>query len=425
MTMTMILALIVLLIMIVLIMTEALPFGAPPLVACVCIVLFGLGDIPYAFAGFTDKTVWMLAFFMVILAAAQQTTMMEKIQAAMTKLVEKGGFKSYIAMLVIVTGGASVIGMGPTGYYVLILGLLAALPYNEKLPGSKLVMPLGFAANHPLFPVNVALQFGLIIPLLTSANVSTEGVDTFKVGIVFFVLVLAYIAWAIIGFRFLPNHPIAELATGESDKGKPVKLSSGKEKITVVCFLVAVVSMMLMGVIKDYAYIIPGVCAMILLLTKVLDFKQFRENMFAPVICMTAGVIPVANVLTDSGLANFIGDHVANIIGAGMPPFLIVLIFSLLTAAVATITGANIGSVYIFAPLAITTCLSLGYSPVAVTVAIAMSAWCGQFLPIDGLPSMIFGMGKYTMGEFLIYSIPMYLIRVVTLSVAACIVFPM
>lgn len=52
------------------------------------------------------------------------------------------------------------------------------------------------------------------------------------------------------------------------------------------------------------------------------------------------------------------------------------------------------------------------------------SAWGGGFLPIDGLPAMILGMGKYKMSQFFKFAIPMYLFQIVGLAVGAVIMFP-
>ena len=232
MTTAMILALVVLVAMILMIMFDVLPFGVPPLACCVLIVIFGSvfggampelekpWDISYAFAGFTNNTVWMLAFFMVILAAIQKTQMINKVKDAMTKLVEIGGFKSYVALLIVVMLGASILGMGSTAFYVLIFSLVVTMPYNDKLPGSKLMLPLGIASNHPLIPINVALQYGVAVSILASAGLG-ESISMMQFAIVTFFLSVGFFVWAVIGYRFLPSHPVAE-PTVENAARSPV-----------------------------------------------------------------------------------------------------------------------------------------------------------------------------------------------------------
>ncbi len=40
-------------------------------------------------------------------------------------------------------------------------------------------------------------------------------------------------------------------------------------------------------------------------------------------------------------------------------------------------------------------------------------------MPIDGMPAMILGMGKYKLPEFWVFSVPMYLIRILALCAGA------
>lgn len=439
MTLAMILSLVVLVAMILMILFDVLPFGIPPLACCVLIVIFGSvfggampeleqpWDISYAFAGFTNNTVWMLAFFMVILAAMQKTQMISRVKDVMAKLVEVGGFKSYVALLIVVMLGASILGMGSTAFYVLIFSLVVTMPYSDKLPGSKLMLPLGIASNHPLIPINVALQYGVAVSILASAGLQ-QSIPMVQFAIVTFFLSLGFFVWAVIGYKFLPSHPVAE-PTIENEEAlfeeDGPTMSTWKEGVTIVAFIVSIVAMMLVETLGQLSYVIPGVAAVVMLLIKVLDFNEFRDNLFSPIILMTAGVIPVANCLADSGLSTLVGNAVASAIGTGVPPFVLLLIFTVLCSTFACFTGSQVGIAMIFAPLAIAVCQGLGYNPMAAAVAVVLSAWAGHYMPIDGLPAMAYGMGNYTMAEFWKYTIPQYVVRLLFLCAGAMIVFPM
>ncbi len=341
MTFEMILALSILILMIVLIMTDKMAFGAPPLLACMLLVITGLSTVQEAFAGFVNSSVIMVAGFMVVLAAVEKTSLLGKVKSAMETLVDKGGYKSYVLLLVIVMIGASLAGTGSTGYYVLILSLVSTIPYSEKLPTSKLMMPLGFATNHPLVPFNVALHFGIIKSVLEAAGDKTN-VSMVKVSIVSLILSLGFLVWSLVAYKLLPDHTIAEasIEAKEMKNAKEEQLPAWKEWCTVIAFF-------------------------------------------------------------------------------------IVFVFALLTSTCATFTGSNMGSVYIFAPIAISACMSLGLNPVAAAVAVVISGWNGGYMPIDGMPAMILGMGNYKMSEFWKFSVPMYIIRILALSLGAILVFPM
>ena len=313
MTMEMILALGILVLMIVLIMEDKMPFGAPPLLACLLLVVSGLSTVQQAFAGFVNPSVVMIAGFMVVMAALQKTRLISNVKSAMVSLVNKGSYRSYGLLLVIVMLGASLAGTGATGYYVLILSLVSTIPYSKKLPTSKLMMPLGFATNHPLLPINLALLFGVTATVLETAG-------------------------------FLPDHPIADASE---------------------------------------------------------------------------------DALAGTGFTAMVGDAVAGVLGSGVSPFVFIVAFALLTSTCATFTGSNMGSVYIFAPIAIAACTSLGLNPTAAAIAVVISGWNGGYMPIDGMPAMILGMGKYKLPEFWVFSVPMYLIRILALCAGAVFIFPM
>ena len=172
MTLPMIIALAVTVLMIILIMVDKLPFGAPPLLALLLLVVFGVTDIKTAFGGFANPTIVMLASFMAIIAALQKTSFIVKFKQTMFNMASKGGFKAYVLLILIVMLGCSLFGTGSTAYYVLVIGLLSTLPYSKQLPPSKVLMPAGFAANHPLLPFNTALQYGIVIAVLQSAGVA-------------------------------------------------------------------------------------------------------------------------------------------------------------------------------------------------------------------------------------------------------------
>lgn len=427
MTIQMMIALAITVVMIVLVMIERIPFGAAPLFACLLLVIFGITDIKGAFAGFSNSTIIMLAEFMAIIAALEKTNFIVFFKKAMFSMANKGGLKSYILIILVVMLGCSLFGTGSTAYYVLTLGLLSTLPYSEKLPPSKVIITAGFATNHPLIPFNTALQYGIVIAVLNSAGIMTE-VPVFKFAIVNLFLSMGFLVNCIIQYKFLPDHPTSEdckdvdvVNTNENAS----QLPRWKELTTYGVFIFAVIGMLLQSRIGDAGYAMAGLSVAVILLIGVLDFKEIRNAISAPIILMSAGVIGVADALGSTGLTNLVGTSVAGMLGDNVNPFVMILVFCILTSLLATLTGSTIGTVYVFTPLAIATCRSLGLDPTAAACAIVMAGWCGHFLPIDGMPAMILGTGKYTAAQFWKFTIPQYFIRLIFVTVGATLMFPM
>lgn len=422
----MIIAIIITVFMIFLIMTEKLPFGAPPLLACLLMVLFGIVDIKTAFGGFSNPTIVMLASFMAIIVALQKTSFIETFKKAMFNMAGRGGFKAYVLLVIIVMLGTSLFGTGSTAYYVLTLGILSTIPFNEKLPGSKIIMSAGFAANHPLIPVNVALQYGIVVAVLEAAGAAVGKISLVRFSIVNLVLSLAFLAWTILAYKRLPSHAIDTVEEKEDAQSARVStLPKWKETLTYFAFAFAVVGMILQSRIGDAGYVMPGLSVALLLAINVMDFKEIRDAICSPIILMSAGVIGIADALGSTGLTALVGETVANMLGSNINPFVLVFAFCILTSVLATLTGSTLGTVYVFAPLAISTCISLGLNPTAAAAAIVISGWNGHFLPIDGMPAMIMGLGKYKLIDFWKFTVPMYFIRLLALTAGALLMFPM
>lgn len=426
MTTQMIIALAITAFMVVLIMMDKLPFGAPPLLACLLLVIFGIADIKAAFGGFSNATIVMLAEFMAIIAALQKTSFIAAFKRTMFNIANKGGLKAYLLMILIVMLGCSLFGTGSTAYYVMVIGLLSTLPYSKKLPPSKVVMTAGFAANHPLIPFNTALQYGIVLAVLNSAGVMAQ-VSVAKFAVVNFFLSVGFLLNCFIQYKFLPDHPISAASedAAKVQEAAAVSLPKWKENVTYIVFVIAVIGMLLQSMIGDAGYAIAGLSVAIILVTGVMDFKEIRDSISAPIILMSAGVIGVADALGSTGLTDLVGSTVANMLGTNVNPFVMIFVFCILTSVLATLTGSTIGTVYVFAPLAIATCTSLGLDPTAAACAIVISGWCGHFLPIDGMPAMVMGVGNYSSKEFCKFTIPQYFIRLLFLTAGALIVFPM
>lgn len=426
MTVQMMIALAIVILMIVMIMSDKFSFGAPALVACCLLVVTGVSSIESAFAGFTDSSVIMVAGFMAVLAAVQKTSLMGSIRNVMSVLATKGGYKSYVLVIIVVMLGTSLIGGGNTGYYMMVLSVLSAIPYNKKLPNSKLLMPGAFATGRALIPVSVAFFMGLSSSLLEGTGHEGEITLVKFAGMSFF-MSLFFLVWCLAAYKLLPDHDVAEGSNAPAEAASAPKheaMPKWKEYCTYVGFAASVVGMLFTSTFGEAAYILPSLVAAFLCLIGVYDFKELRANVFSPLILMMASVIGVANALAETGFTAMVGEAVANAMGGSVNYFVLVLVFCLLTSACATLTGASIGSLFVFAPIAIATCTSLGINPAGVAAAMTASAWGGGFLPIDGLPAMILGMGKYKLSDFFKFAVPMYLIQILGLAVGAVLMFP-
>lgn len=425
MTIQMVITLGIVVLMIGMILSDKFSFSAPPLVACCLLVLTGMTTIDRAFSGFIDSNVIMVAGFMAVMAGLQKTSLMVKIKSLLSNLAARGGFSAYLLLLLVVMLGASLLS-GVTAYYMLILTIVSAIPYNKNLPNSKLLMPLGFASGRALIPVSVAFFMGIASSLLESAGCDST-IPMSQFSLMIFIMSMGFLIWSVIAYRLLPDYDITqgnEVKAQKIAENAAPALPKWKEICTYAAFITSIIAMFMLDTFGQPGYIYPCLAAAFLCLIGVYDYKELRSNLFSPLILMMASVIGVAAALADTGFTAMVGDMVANAMGNSVSPFILILVFCLLTSACSTLTGASVGSVFIFAPIGIATCVSLGLNPTALAAAVTASAWGGGFLPIDGLPAMILGMGKYKLSRFLLYAVPMYLIQISALALGAVIAFP-
>ncbi len=57
--------------------------------------------------------------------------------------------------------------------------------------------------------------------------------------------------------------------------------------------------------------------------------------------------------------------------------------------------------------------MKLGYSAVPLVLACVKAGWINWFLPIDGMPALAMGVGKYKLTEFWKYVLPLWLLQMV------------
>ena len=269
------------------------------------------------------------------------------------------------------------------------------------------------------------VQLLQLLCALQSAGVAAN-VNLVKFSLVNLCLSIGFLVWCILAYKIMPDHPIAEAKEEALHAGEQkVALTKNQELITYFSFVLAVVGMILQSKIGDAGYAITGLAVGVILISGVMDFNEIRNSISAPIILMSAGVIGIADALGNTGLTRLVGETVAKMLGTNVNPFVLIFAFCILTSLLATLTGSTIGTVYVFAPMAIATCVNLGLDPTAAAAAIVVSGWCGHFLPIDGMPAMIMGAGDYKITEFWKFTIPQYFIRLLALTVGAALIFPM
>ena len=418
----MIITLAIVVLMVAVIISDKLPFGAPALIACALLVVTQQADVATAFSGFANNNVIMIMGFMVCTAALQKTTAIHKIKGLLNRVAKKGGIGGFILLLfTIMVVGNFITG---TAFYVLIISIIATIPYNKELPTSRILLPAAFCSSGWL-PNGAAMMIGIIASL-----VETTGHDG-SISVAMYCLVnvawsAVYLVYSVIMHRFLPDRDISEstaAAAKEEDKFE-LTITKTQEKIIYVGYVVLLIGLVFLTTLPgEIGYGLPLVIAGVYLACGAISFKEMLNNMFSPVLIMMASVIGVAAAMNNSGLSTYLGNLVGGLMGENLSLFVLVLVFGFMTSICATFTGASFGSLFIFAPIGIALSVSYGYSPIPVAYACVTAAWINWFMPIDGLPALAMGTGKYKLTEFWTFILPLWVLKMLFTCGAACLLF--
>ncbi len=412
----MIITLAIVVLMVAVIISDKLPFGAPALIACALLVVTNQADIATAFSGFTDKNVIMIMGFMATMAALNKTTFIHKMEEFLGKVAKTGGLKGFILLLIAIMAVSNFI--GGTAYYILVISLIATIPYNKELPTSRILLPAAMASGAGgWLPNGVAMFAGIIASLCEGQGFSGATVDMGKFILVNICWSVIFLVYAIFAHKLLPDRDISDSVAENKDelaqKKEFVKtLSDTQEKVVYAGYIVLILAMIFLSKFPgEIGYGIPLVIAGVFLACGIINFKEMLNNMFSPVLIMMASVIGVAAAMANCGLSAFIGNGIAGILGANPSLFVLVLVFAVLTSIMATFTGASFGSLFIFAPIGIALCMQYGYSPIPLALACTKAAWINYIMPIDGMPALTMGMGKYKLTEFWKFVIPQWILQ--------------
>ena len=181
---------------------------------------------------------------------------------------------------------------------------------------------------------------------------------------------------------------------------------------TLIAFLIAVILWVVPGflsiaygsdadILKMYNRLFPeAIAAMggaLLLFLIPIDFKErkftltWKEAMDGiewGTLILFGGGLAMGGMMYKTGLSKWVGDSIANLIGGEPSIVVLVAIFSVLALLLSELTS-HTAATNMIGPLAITAAVSMGISPIPVSIAVALSASLGFMLPVSTPPNAI------------------------------------
>ena len=421
--------LIVLAVMAVLFVTEIIPLAITSLGGAITLGLMGIITPKVVFSGLSDSTVVLFAGMFVVGAALFYTGSAQKIGET---VVSHAGTSENGLMLAIMLVTATMSAfLSNTGTTAALLPVVVGICAVAKIPASRQLMPLAFAAGIG----GIITMVGTPPNIIVSGTLSKFGIEPFGffefawIGIPLTVATIVFMM--LVGKHLLPKHEITDAGDVEQEVAAEDISNDPKKQLYSGLILLGVIIAMILGdPLKTYFGInlplsmVAVIGAMLCVLTGCLNEKQAYTSIDWVTIFLFAGMMPVATALDQSGAGKMIADAVIGVMGSDPSPyFATAVLFAL--SCIMTQFMSNTASCALLAPIGISIAQGMGADPHAVLMAIGVAASCAFGTPVGTPPNtLVLGPGQYKFTDYVKAGVPLILVCFVVSLIIIPMVWP-
>ena len=421
--------LIVLAVMAVLFVTEIIPLAITSLGGAIALGLMGIITPKVVFSGLSDSTVVLFAGMFVVGAALFYTGLAQKIGET---VVSHAGTSENGLMLAIMLVTATMSAfLSNTGTTAALLPVVVGICSVAKIPASRQLMPLAFAAGIG----GIITMVGTPPNIIVSGTLTKFGIEPFGffefawIGIPLTIATIVFMM--LIGKHLLPKHEITDAGDVEQEVAAEDISNDPKKQLFSGLILLGVILAMILGEpLKEHFGInlplsmVAVIGAMLCVLTGCLNEKQAYTSIDWVTIFLFAGMMPVATALDQSGAGKMIADAVIGVMGSDPSPyFATAVLFAL--SCIMTQFMSNTASCALLAPIGISIAQGMGADPHAVLMAIGVAASCAFGTPVGTPPNtLVLGPGQYKFTDYVKAGVPLILVCFVVSLIIIPMVWP-
>ena len=317
--------LIVLAVMAVLFVTEIIPLAITSLGGAIALGLMGIITPKVVFSGLSDSTVVLFAGMFVVGAALFYTGLAQKIGE--TVVSHAGTSENGLMLAIMVVTATMSAFLSNTGTTAALLPVVVGICAVAKIPASRQLMPLAFAAGIGGIITMVGTPPNIIVSgTLTKFGEQPFGFFEFAwIGIPLTIATIIFMM--LIGKHLLPKHEIQDAGDVEQEVAAEDISNDPKKQLYSGLILLGVIIAMILGdFLKGYGINLPlsmvaVIGAMLCVLTGCLNEKQAYTSIDWVTIFLFAGMMPVATALDQSGAGKMIANAVIGIMGSDPSPY--------------------------------------------------------------------------------------------------------
>lgn len=394
------------------------PFGLTAMTCCLILAATKVLSVGKAFAGFSNKTLILIASMYVLSAAFGKTSLLAKLQG---KLFELQGKKSTALLLGILGMLVLFSCFLPSSVTVtLMIVFLTSLGNDGEISASRMIIiSTGIGAFWGgLLPIGMGLtgyasRNAYYEALTTSPSQLLTVLDPFKFAIIPGLLVLI---WCFLGYRIMPKSANFDSSKGKQQKQKEA-IPKKQEMLINIAFFGTMIGLLFASKLGDFLYILPGFAVLFLAFTKAMTSKEILSAMCTDITFMIAGILVISDAMSVTGVGELVGNGILKVLGSNPNPYFAVFVFGL-TAVCMTSVMSNIASAAVLTPLAASTAIAAGWNPIPFVLIVGRMAVCAILLPsASSATAMAHGASGYKLSDSLKFTVPF-----VILALAGCMV---
>lgn len=380
-----------------------------------------------AWSGFSNSSVIMFAALFVMGAGLSKSNLVEVIKQKLMsfkgnqqKILLAFGLAS-IFLSIMTNSTATVAALTPV--IILVCKDLNVSSSRTLKPCCDLanmwtgVMPIGAGASMYLTANSVLEQLG-----------RPERFSFFDLTIAklpLFIISTIYLFF--IGYKLFPVNTKGEVKEIFSENSASA-LPAAKNRLAYLIYGCTVFFMVLSSSIKNFPvpiYLVACIGALLYVFTGILTEKQAVLSMNIPVLCLVAGLLPVATAFNKTGAGEAIGALVQNMLGGTANAYVIAAVFFIVPLILTQFMN-NIVVANLFMSISATVAVSIGINPVTAMIGPLIAGNISLLTPMASAPQiMTFGAGGYSVKDYLKGSLPTVIICFIVYMVWVPLIFPL
>ncbi|MFA6848807.1 MAG: SLC13 family permease [Selenomonadaceae bacterium] len=395
-----VITLIVLGVVALLFVTEIIPLAITAMGGAIVLGMLGIIPMKEVFSGLSNSTVVLFAGMFVIGASMFHTGLAQKLGETVVRIAGKSENGLMAGTMIIAALISSV--SSNTGTTAALMPVIIGICSVAKIPASRQLMPLAFGAGLG----GIITLVGTPPNIIAAGSLKAAGFESFGffefawIGIPLTIAGILYMLF--IGKYLLPKAEVSadiEIDAEAAEEAKAGTSDPSKMWITAVTLIGVVIAMALD--LPQFPLQVAAITgAIILVLTKCLSEKQAYTGIDWVTIFLFAGMMPIAMAMDKSGAGKLIADQVVSILGGNPSPLMVTSVLFALSCGL-TQFMSNTASTALLAPIGISIAQSLGASPHAVLMAIAVAASCAFATPVGTPPNtLVLGPGNYKFMDY-------------------------